>query len=271
MSEITVFPARRIITMNPSNPEATAVAVRDGRIIETGSLETIEPWLRHHPHTVDERFANNVLMPGFIDPHLHPSMAAVLLPMHFVTAMEWRLPWGTVAPVTTPAGFIKRVQELHESLEDPDEPLFIWGYHHLWHGKVMRAELNAISRQRPIVSWQRSFHELVLNDGAFEWLGIDEQRLSNAHQVDLPNGRFYEAGKSMLLARLNPYLLAPERFKAGLQRLSEVVHFGGHTTIADMAVPIFDMEMEWRQLLDVLDNDDTPFRVDGPLFVTIRV
>ena len=76
--------------MNPSNPEATAVAVRDGRIIETGSLETIEPWLRHHPHTVNERFANNVLVPGFIDPHLHPSMAAVLLPMHFVTAMEWR-------------------------------------------------------------------------------------------------------------------------------------------------------------------------------------
>jgi hypothetical protein len=262
MSEITVFTAKRIITMNPSNPTATAVAVRDGQIVETGTLESIAPWLKHHSHVVDDRFSDSVLMPGLIDPHLHPSMAAVLLPMHFVTAMEWRLPWGTVKPVTTPEGFLQRVRELHESLEDPDEPLLIWGYHNLWHGHVMRPELNEISKQRPIVSWQRSFHELVLNDAAFDWLELDEQRLSNAHQVDLPNGRFYEAGKSLVLARLSPYLLAPERFKIGLQRLREVVHFGGHTTIADMAIPIFDLEMEWQQLIEVLDNDETPFRVD---------
>ena len=262
MSEITVFTARRIITMNPSNPTATAVAVRDGKILEAGSLTTLQPWLSKHPHHIDERFAGQVLLPGLIDPHLHPSMAAVLLPMKFVTAMEWRLPWGTVAPVTTPEGFLARVVQLHEELTDPDEPLFIWGYHHLWHGQVMRAELNAISSQRPIISWQRSFHEVVLNDGAFKWLKLDEQRLSNAQQVDLKNGRFYETGKDYVSARLNPYLLEPQRFREGLRRLREVVHFGGHTTVADMAVPIFDLEMEWGALLEILDNDETPFRVE---------
>jgi predicted amidohydrolase YtcJ len=261
-THITVFVARRIVTMNPSNPSATAVAVRDGKIVETGTLESLAPWLDQHPHTIDDRFQDRVLLPGLIDPHLHPSMAAILLPMKFVTAMEWKLPWGTVAPVTTHAGFLARVRELHEELEDPQEPLFIWGYHHLWHGHVMRTELNAISKERPIISYQRSFHELALNDGAFKWLEIDENRLSNAHQVDLANGRFYESGKNFVSRKLNPYLLEPTRFKEGLKRLREVVHFGGHTTIADMAIPIFDMKMEWDALLEVLDNDETPFRVE---------
>ncbi len=42
---ITVFTARRVRTMDQSLPEATAVAVRDGRIVEVGTLETLQPWL----------------------------------------------------------------------------------------------------------------------------------------------------------------------------------------------------------------------------------
>ena len=33
MSETIVYSAKKIITMNPSRPEATHVAVRDGRIL----------------------------------------------------------------------------------------------------------------------------------------------------------------------------------------------------------------------------------------------
>ena len=45
---ITVFPAKSIITMNASMPSAEAVAVRDGKIIETGTLESLQPWLSKH-------------------------------------------------------------------------------------------------------------------------------------------------------------------------------------------------------------------------------
>ena len=71
MSKITVFTAKRIRTMNPSLPLATAVAVRDGKILEVGSLETLRPWLDAYPHVIDDTFRNHVLMPGFIDPHVH--------------------------------------------------------------------------------------------------------------------------------------------------------------------------------------------------------
>ena len=99
---LTLYPARSIITMNDSMPRASAVLVRDGLIIEVGERENMQPWLDRGEYQVDEQFSDKVICPGFIDPHLHPSMAAVLLPMEFVTAMRWKLPWGTVEPTTSP-------------------------------------------------------------------------------------------------------------------------------------------------------------------------
>ena len=61
---ITVFTARRIITMDESLPEATAIAVRGERIVEVGTLDSLRPWLRHHPHTIDDRFADRILIAG---------------------------------------------------------------------------------------------------------------------------------------------------------------------------------------------------------------
>jgi predicted amidohydrolase YtcJ len=261
MSEITVFIAKRIHTMNPSNPLATAVAVRDGHILEASSLERLAPWLEHGNYSVDERFANNVLLPGFIDPHLHPSMAAVLLPMEFITAFEWRLPWANLPTVTTPEGFMSRLQELHDS-KPAGEPLFVWGYHQMWHGEVRRPQINQISTERPIVVWHRSFHEICMNDGALDWLRLTQESVGNALQVDFANGHFYESGKALALQRLNPYLLEDERFREGLERLAEVVHHGGHTTIGDMATGIFNLEMEWPAMLAVLDRPNVPFRTE---------
>lgn len=46
---ITVFIAKKIITMDPSRPVATAVAVRDGQILGAGSLQDLAPRLRLAP------------------------------------------------------------------------------------------------------------------------------------------------------------------------------------------------------------------------------
>ena len=66
MSDTTVFVARDIITMNASRPHATHVAIRDGRIIGAGSAEDAESW---GPFTLNEDFADKVLVPGFVEGH----------------------------------------------------------------------------------------------------------------------------------------------------------------------------------------------------------
>lgn len=261
MEKITVYTARGVRTMEPALPLASAVAVREGRIIEVGDLETMQPWLQAHPHNIDERFRDHIIMPGFIDPHLHPSMAALLLPMHFTTAMEWRLPWQDVPSTRGHNEFLDRLKEIDLSMEDPDEPLFAWGHHPIWHGEVYRQTLNGISATRPIIVWHRGFHTLVVNDACLDWMGLDEAEAERHPQVNAAEGRFYETGLSLAFRYFNPYTLAPERFAAGLERLRQVVHYGGHTTIGDMATGMFNLDMEWDALVKVLEQDDTPFRV----------
>jgi predicted amidohydrolase YtcJ len=261
MSEITVFTARKIRTMTDAMPEASAVAVRDGRIIEVGTLETLAPWLAAHPHRIDRQFEGHVLMPGFIDPHLHPTLGAMLLPCHFITAMQWVLPDRTCAPVTSHAAYLARLAEVVAGEGASDEIVVTWGFHRIWHGNVDRAALNAISATKPIFVWQRSFHEIIANDAAIAWLGAAREDLERHPQIDLETGRFYETGLAIATQAMNKVLLAPQRYMRGLDLVKRAVHLGGHTTIGELAYPLMNDALEWQVLSTTLDRPDTPFRM----------
>lgn len=255
--KITVFTAKRIHTMNPGFPHATAVAVRDGQIVEAGTLETLKPWLDAHPHRIDRQFGDKIMMPGFIDPHLHPSLAALLLQTEFVTALPWKLPGGGMAKaITSHDDYIRRLQTIHQALPE-GEPLLTWGYHKIWHGEVDRSGLDGVSIERPILIWQRSFHEMILNSAALHWLEIDEDEADRHHQVDIATGRFFEVGKALVMRKLNPYMIEETRYRDGLRKLKQMVHQGGHTTVGDMG---FDPERELEHYRAILETDDTPFR-----------
>lgn len=262
MSDITVFIARNIRTMEPSLPEATAVAVRDGRIVEVGSLKTLQPWLDAHPYRLDRTFEKHVLMPGFIDPHLHPSLAAYLLQCDFITAMEWQLPHKTIAPVRTREAWLARLKDLHDAEPEPLLPIFAWGHHRNWHGEIWREDLNAISHARPLILIHRSFHETVMNDAALRYFDIDEERMRDAHQVNIQRGHFYEAGNRHVRAQLAGFLLSQQRLGPAMKLTADVIHLGGHTTVGDMAFGIFGAELEWGAYVAAFDNDVTPFRVE---------
>ncbi len=64
----TIFAAAKIITMNRYQPEASHVAVRDGRVLGVGGLDELAGWGEHR---LDDRFADKVLMPGFVEGHCH--------------------------------------------------------------------------------------------------------------------------------------------------------------------------------------------------------
>ncbi len=58
-----IYPARRVITMNPAFPDGDAVAVSGERILGVGSAADLASW---GSHRVDDRFCEHVLLPGFI-------------------------------------------------------------------------------------------------------------------------------------------------------------------------------------------------------------
>ena len=63
---LTVFTAKKIITMEPAMPEATAVAVEGDRIVAVGSLDSLQPLLTSRNGKVDRSLDGKVLMPGLI-------------------------------------------------------------------------------------------------------------------------------------------------------------------------------------------------------------
>ena len=100
---LVVYTAKKIITMEPALPEATAVAVADGRIVAVGSLDSLKPWLAVSEVTIDHSLDDKVVMPGFIDPHVHPSLPAVLTQFPFLAPDDWSLPTGEFPGASTPA------------------------------------------------------------------------------------------------------------------------------------------------------------------------
>ena len=266
MADITVFVARTVRTMERSLPVAQAVAVQDGRIVEVGTLQTMRPWLETRSHKVDDTFKDLCIMPGFVDPHLHPSMAAILLPMHFTTAVGWDLPWEDIGPVTGEEEFRTRLADFDAGLP-PDEPLFAFGHHPIWHGPIDRRALNLISATRPIVVWHRGYHSLAVNSACLRWMELDTAAARRHPQVDLDAGRFFETGLGVALRHLRGFILEEARFRRGLDRMRQVIHHGGHTTIGDAALGFYGFEDEWNHLQAVMEQPDTPFRVQLMPFI----
>lgn len=261
MAPVTVYPARMIRTMNPAMPTADTVVVQDGRILEVGTEDSIRPTLSGRQFEIDDRFRDAVLLPGFVDPHLHPGMASLVLPMAWITGMEWQLPGGPSEAVLGQNAYLSRLAEVESQLP-AGEPLFTWGYHQLWHGNVDRTALNKISSTRPIIAWHRGFHSLFLNDAAIDWSKMDRVEAAKHPQIDLERGFFFETGREYLLLRFRDYLFNPARIRAGYETFKDIVHANGITTFGDMAFGRFGGEAtEWSLATDVFDNDRTPFRV----------
>ena len=114
MSDITVYRARKIITMDAGRPFAEAVAVMDGRVLSTGTIESMAPWLKRYPHRFDETFADKIIMPGLIDPHTHFAFSAGYLALNYIGPVDSPGPHGINPGMPT-------LQDVLQKLRDVDQ------------------------------------------------------------------------------------------------------------------------------------------------------
>ena len=64
VAPVTVYTAKKILTMERSNPEATAVAVAGKRILAVGSFEEVKAALGDRQFTVNDTFKSKVIAAG---------------------------------------------------------------------------------------------------------------------------------------------------------------------------------------------------------------
>ena len=251
----TVYTARRVITMDPDLPSATAVAVSGSRIAAVGDIDDLR-----RAGVVDDTFADAVICPGLIDQHLHPILGATTLMTEVIAIEDWPLPGRTYPAAHSEQEYRDRLTAAHRELA-PGEWLFSWGYHTLWHGPLDRAALDAISTSRPIVVWQRSCHEWFLNTAAIEALGLTAAGMAGrgpaSEMVDFDAGHWWETGMNLLLPSLSPVFMSPQRLTAGLEQLVDYLHRNGVTAINEPGI-MWDIE-PWPLYQKILGDAETPF------------
>lgn len=265
----TIFLAGKIITMEPNRPSAEAVAVAGKRIVAVGTLEETKKALGDRPYNIDETFKSKIVMPGFIDQHLHPILGALTLAVEVIAPEDWNLPGKTYKAANGEADYRARLKSAEAQLASPDEWLLTWGYHSLWHGKLDRKILDGVSATRPIAVWQRSCHEFILNTAALKVLGLTEEMTKGkgaaSEQSNWEEGHFWETGLNLMILPMLKVLATPDRLSRGLKQMVAYEHANGVTAYNEPGA-LYTPEM-WKLYEQILGAPETPmystFLADG--------
>jgi predicted amidohydrolase YtcJ len=242
----TVYAARKILTLNPARPEATHVAVREGRILAVGTLEEVRGWGEHR---LDERFAHQVLMPGLVEGH-----------SHLATGSLWRHTYCGYFEALDAEG---RMQPGAQSLDDvvavlagaaaarTEGPLLGWGFDPIYYRgeRCSRADLDRVSATRPVVVLHASLHLVNANSAALQAAGY--LRAGIAHPGiplaadGLPSGelRGPEAYLPALTALGLVDVLAADDEQA-MRTFARIAVRAGVTTATDLAARPSDAQLQ---------------------------
>jgi len=258
----TIFRARRILTMNPMQPEARCVAVRDGRILAVGDEEEVGGW---GESALDERFADRVLMPGLVEGHSH-LMEGSLWKFAHVGFYDRRGPDGRVWPgLKSFDEVIARLSEFEQAMGNPSEPLLAWGFDPIFFGgeRMTTRELDRVSARRPIAVLHASAHLLNVNTPMLKKAGIgrDTEAEGVARYPDgSPSGELQEFAAMFPVMRAigNAFKVAGTSDE-GLWRFGRVAQLAGVTTATDLV-------NEWTEagveaMSRITAHDDFPVRI----------
>ncbi|MFF0771989.1 amidohydrolase [Nonomuraea wenchangensis] len=159
----TVITGAKVLTMDPANPSAEAVAVRDGRILAVGREADV--LAAAGPGAEVVQAGGRSVLPGFIDPHNHLLSTAETL-----VAVDARYPAvGSAADLVaaiaaeaarTPAGQWIRAY----GMDDAKYP----------GGRPTRGQLDEATTEHPVIVYHVSGHQAVVNSAALAWRGIGD-------------------------------------------------------------------------------------------------
>ena len=241
MTETALLRARKIITMNSYRPEATHVAIRDGRILGVGTPEDLSGW---GPSTLDDRFADKVLMPGFVEGHCHAKEGG-MWDYPFLGFLDRRDPDGGLwEGADTMEKVIQRLAGIERGM-DADQTLFAWGFDPIYFdgARMVLDDIDRVSKTRPIVILHSNGHVINVNSAVLEKAGISRETNVDGVVKDAqgnPTGELAEQA-----AKYMAYRVTGDPFFKGISE-HDLIRFGqacvncGVTTATDLYATFTD-------------------------------
>ena len=175
----TIFTGGPILTMNDAEPNVEAVAVKDGRVLATGSLEELAAYEGADTNRFD--LDGRTMLPGFVDSHGHVVMGG----LQALSANLLAPPDGTVTDIAGLQAVLSQWVEDNAEVVGEKGLIVGFGYDNAQLAELRhptRDELDAVSEDLPLIILHQSGHIGVANSKALEVAGID------ASSEDPPGG-----------------------------------------------------------------------------------
>ena len=252
--------AKEVVTLDDKYSNADAIYIKEDRIHSVGKKEDL---IGKYPDIfIDFSYEENIIVPGFIEHHIHPLLAAITMNSEVIAIEDWNISSKKTIGVRNRDDYLSRLSEVELS-QDNNKPLVSWGFHHYFHGKLTRQDLDLISSERPILIIHRSFHEFIMNSKALEFFKITEKDIAHLNEEDkkLANfneGHFSERGLIAVMPKIMSYLAAPERIIKGLEITEKYIQEQGITLIANPGAMYDPRIQEVKNY--VFGDKKTPFK-----------
>ena len=258
----TIFSAKKILTMNSYQPVATHVAVRDSRILGVGSLDELGYW---GDCTLNEIFADKILVPGFVEAHCH-AMNGSVWENTYVGFFDRTDPNGRLWPgIITLDGVVERLIEIEHTLDDPEETLVAWGFDPIYFTDGVRMNLehlDQVSRDRRILVQHSNGHLLNASRKVLELAGIDSTTDVEGVMKDADGDPTGELGE--MAAQFMAYKVTDVRRFDGINSndlwtFAKTATNVGVTTATDLHARVQDQNIQ--SYVEVTKNADYPLRL----------
>lgn len=251
-----IFFGGDIITVNDQQPDAEAVAIKNGKIVFVGDKKAAFEWKGERTELVD--LQGKTLMPGFIDPHTHVILDALIAASIDVSPFKYK----TIAEVTQ---VLKEASKKGSVLAFGYDPSLMSDP-----GKLNFESLDSISTEVPIVVVNKSGHIVYGNHKAFEIAKITDetpkpvggsfQKNEDGHLT----GVGYEVpAVGRLISSVNK--INPDQYPKMTRDALKVFADAGYTTVTDLALglPLPTQEDHIKLMRDVSNTPDAIVRIQG--------
>jgi predicted amidohydrolase YtcJ len=238
-----VLTGGKLVTLDRAVPEASALAVRDGRIIALGTDRDVRRLIG--PHTSVVELNGRLAVPGFIEAHGHiRNLGLLRLTVDLTKTRSWDEVVGKVrdaAAQAKPGSWIFG-RGWHQEMWDRLPAPLVAGY-------PTHGSLDAAAPANPVVLRHRSGHAAIANSEALRAAGITRGtrdpaggRIVRTGTGD-PTGVLIETAEDLVLDAMDAANARrpPEELDAEISRIVEIVQdeglSKGITTFEDAGLP----------------------------------
>ena len=225
-----------VYTSNANHDYVEAFAVKDGKYVYVGTKEGVKPYIKDGTTKVLDK-TGGFVMAGATEGHGHYVMSAVMSSKNLVCSAE---------TVQDAVAYAKTVAE-----RDPSQSvIFTYGWQNEKLKSVkaetdVRALLDEISTEKPIILIDDSGHNIFMNSKTIEQAGITPEWKIEGGTTAVKDGRLLGLASDIAMNYVLNLVLKPagvltrEDFAAALASCEDILHGYGYTSYLDAYTSYF--------------------------------